>query len=104
MIVGLSVRGPHLFFESTHEGDERFDLRVRELLAEGRHLAAPVRNRVVEALVRDALLPGGVRQVARAVELRLESFGPAVLAVTRRALVLEEGRRLALLLHRACPH
>src|SRR5918911_1590700 len=87
-----------LSLESSHIGNQRDDLAFGELLSPRRHLALTVRDGVENSLVAHRRLPLWVCEVARVIELGLECFGLAVLAVAGRTVLGEEAARVTILL------
>src|SRR5689334_5506883 len=73
-----------------HEIDQRFSLRLLDLVAERGHVAAhvaPVHDRIEDSFVAHVFVPLRVGQVARVAKLALRSLRAAVAAVTRNAVL-----------------
>src|SRR5436853_1727919 len=86
-IAGVSF-GTRLLSEPADIVDQLIDLTVRELLLESRHLAFAVADRVIDAFVRNAVLPFRARQIACMVVFGVERSGAPVSAVTARAFAV----------------
>src|SRR6266478_7815542 len=80
-IAGESF-GTRLLFEPADIVDQLIDLTVGKLLLESRHLAFAVADRVIDAFVRNAVLPFRARQIACMHVFAVERSGATVLAVT----------------------
>src|SRR5882724_4568784 len=92
-IAGESC-GTRLLSEPADIVDQLIDLTVGELLLESRHLAFAVADRVIDAFVRNAVLPFRARQIACMIMFSMERSGAPVLAVTARAFVVVNRRRV----------
>src|SRR6266404_3327632 len=91
-IAGESF-GTRLLSEPADIVDQLIDLTVGKLLAESRHLAFAVADRVIDAFVRNAVLPFRARQIACMYVFPVERSGATVFAVTARAFaVVNRGR------------
>src|SRR6266478_3841717 len=86
-IAGESF-GTRLLSEPADIVDQLIDLTVGKLFLESRHLAFAVADRVIDAFVRNAVLPFPARQIARMVMFSMERSGASVSAVTARAFVV----------------
>src|SRR2546430_1377981 len=80
-------------FQSSHERNQRVDLRVGQLLSKGRHFLFPVMDRIEETLVGYLCLPLRVGQLSRVIELRLECFCLAIFAMTSSTLFGKQSAR-----------
>src|SRR5689334_17118560 len=79
-----------------HEIDQRFRLRLINLVAERGHVAAhvaAVHDRIENAFVAYIVVPLGVGEVAGVIVLTLRSLRVAVSAVTRNAVLAIQLRR-----------
>src|SRR6185369_10498049 len=92
-IAGESC-GKRLLSEPADIVDQLIDLTVGKLLLESRHLALAVTDRVIDAFVRNAVLPFPGRQIACMFMSGVERSGPPVSAVTARTFVVVNRRRV----------
>src|SRR5882724_703416 len=91
-IAGESC-GTRLLSEATDIVDQLIDLTVGKLLLESRHLAFAVADRVIDAFVRNAVLPFAARQISRLMVSCVQRSCASVSAVTARAFtVVNRGR------------
>src|SRR2546427_8671460 len=91
-IAGVSF-GTRLLPKPADIVDQLIDLTVREFLLERRHLAFAVADGVIDAFVRNAVLPFRARQIAGVLMFSVERSGAPVFAVTARAFAVENGGR-----------
>src|SRR5258706_12193034 len=80
--------GTRLLFEPADILNQLIDLTVRKLLLESRHLAFAVADRVIDAFVRNTVLPFSARQITCMLMSRVERSGAPVSAMTARAFVV----------------
>src|SRR2546429_4031502 len=83
-IAGESC-GTRLLSEAADIVDQLIDLTVGKLLLESRHLAFAVADRVIDAFVRNAVLPFSARQIPRVMVSRVHRSRAPVSVVTARA-------------------
>src|SRR6476661_1933971 len=79
-----------------HEIDQRFSLRLLDLVAERGHVTAhvaPIHDRIEDSLVAHVVVPLRVGQVARVAEFTLRSLRAAIAAVTGDAIPAIQLRR-----------
>src|SRR6266550_4317494 len=85
--------GTRLLSEPADIVDQLIDLTVGKLLLESWHLAFAVADRVIDAFVRDAVLPFRARQIPRVMVSRVHRSRAPVSVVTACAFaVVNRGR------------
>src|SRR5437763_14345810 len=85
--------GTRLLSEPADIVDQLIDLTVGKLLLESRHLAFAVADRVIDAFIRNAVLPFSARQIPRVMVSRVHRSRAPVSVVTARAFaVVNRGR------------
>src|SRR5438067_5175912 len=86
-IAGESF-GMRLLSEPANIVDELIDLTVGKFFLESRHLAFAITDRVIDAFVRNAVLPFPARQIACVLMFSMERSRASISAVTTRAFVV----------------
>src|SRR5205823_11132979 len=87
-IAGESF-GTRLLLEPADIVDQLIYLTVRKFLLKSRHLAFAVADRVIDAFIRNAVLPFRARQIACMLMFGMQRSRAPVFAVTARAFAVE---------------